>query len=141
MNPRQIDRTSPARTASRSNARPSIDAKRRQTIVAAALACAIPSHAFPIVARPGHANEAAATDDDVAMAITFLQERYSQKLPVVFQPISLLQRQFRLGYGRAMDLAIKIERIGFWQIHEPRPQQRVARLNTAFSRDCTYSSR
>lgn len=126
-----------ALTAS-TTAAPRIDIKRRQTVLAAALACAIPSLAFAAVEPFAPAPEATAGDAEVGSAIAFVQARYIQKQPVVYQPVSLLQRQFRLGYGKALALARKMERIGFWTIHEPQLQQREARLNATFSPDCAY---
>lgn len=127
---------SPGISAAKSNRMPGIDAKRRRTMVAAALACAIPSLAFAAAITRDVNPVADMEDGSVAMAVDFLRNRYYLKLPVVYSPVSLLQRQFRLGYGKAMALARQLEHIGFWQIDEPQPQQRVARLNAAFSAAC-----
>lgn len=117
---------------------PGVSPKRRQTIIAAALSRSLPSLVLPAVAPAGSPRESATENDEIALAIAFLRECYAQKLPVVYKPVSLLQRQFRLGYGRATELARQLERIGFWQIHEQHPQQRIALLNGAFRPDGWY---
>ncbi|HJV76106.1 MAG TPA: hypothetical protein VJ654_17935 [Noviherbaspirillum sp.] len=87
---RAANAASPDFAAAKSHCQPGIDAKRRRTVVAAALACAIPSLAFAAATPSSNASAVGIQDASVAMAITFLQDRYCVKLPVVYSPVSLL---------------------------------------------------
>ncbi|KIF83297.1 hypothetical protein [Noviherbaspirillum autotrophicum] len=116
------------------NAGGRIDRKRRQAVLASAIACTLPMLATPCTSAPElvlAADASGAGAVRVREAIAFIQRRYEQKIPVVYKPVSLLQRQFCLGYSAALALAGELERLQFWQIRV-QPSGRLAMLNQGY---------
>lgn len=57
----------------------------------------------------------------------FLADIFARRGPVIVGPISLLQRHFSLGYGRAITLAVNLEKLNVWSIYHDRAGMRSAR--------------
>lgn len=60
-------------------------------------------------------------------AWTFVQVQFEQQGDLIAGPVSLLQRQFRLGYGEALDLAGKLEQAQLWTVFRDAGGMRCAR--------------
>lgn len=56
-----------------------------------------------------------------------LADIFERRGPVIVGPISLLQRHFSLGYGRAITLAVNLEKLNVWSIYHDRAGMRSAR--------------
>lgn len=60
-------------------------------------------------------------------ASEYLAGIFDQHGPVIVGPISLLQRHFSLGYGRAIALALNLEKLNVWSIYHDGAGMRSAR--------------
>lgn len=57
----------------------------------------------------------------------FMQQHFGAHGDVIVGPVSLLQRQFGLGYGEALDLAGKLEQAQVWTVYRDASGMRCAR--------------
>jgi DNA segregation ATPase FtsK/SpoIIIE-like protein len=62
-----------------------------------------------------------------AQAWTFVQEHFEQGGDVIAGPVSLLQRQYGLGYGQALELAGQLEQAQVWTVFRDAAGMRCAR--------------
>jgi hypothetical protein len=60
-------------------------------------------------------------------AASFLDACFGQHGDVLVGPISLLQREYRLGYGAALDLAARLEEAQVWSVFHDASGMRCAR--------------
>ena len=60
-------------------------------------------------------------------AWTFVQAHFDQHGDVIAGPVSLLQREYGLGYGQALDLAGKLEQAQVWTVFRDAGGMRCAR--------------
>jgi DNA segregation ATPase FtsK/SpoIIIE-like protein len=66
-------------------------------------------------------------DDLLAEAASFVDAQFRQHGELVAGPISLLQRQYGLGYGAALDLAARLEEGQVWSVYRDAGGMRCAR--------------
>lgn len=94
--------------------------KRRTTLLGGAAILLLP-FAPPATRRPLSPVPAEPADGLFDAALQFIARRYAlQGQRVVYNPVSLLQREFLLGYGKAIDIACEMERRNIWVIaHGP----------------------
>lgn len=57
----------------------------------------------------------------------FVQQRFDAQGDVIVGPVSLLQRQYGLGYGHALELADKLEQAQVWTVYRDASGMRCAR--------------
>lgn len=60
-------------------------------------------------------------------AAAFIDGRFNEHGDVIAGPVSLLQRQYGLGYGQALDLADKLEQAQVWAVYRDVGGMRCAR--------------
>lgn len=60
-------------------------------------------------------------------AWSLVQSQFDQQGEVIAGPVSLLQRQFGLGYGQALDLAEQLEKAQVWTVFRDAGGMRCAR--------------
>jgi DNA segregation ATPase FtsK/SpoIIIE-like protein len=60
-------------------------------------------------------------------AWTFVQEHFDHVGEVIAGPVSLLQRQYGLGYGQALELAGQLEQAQVWTVFRDAAGMRCAR--------------
>jgi DNA segregation ATPase FtsK/SpoIIIE-like protein len=60
-------------------------------------------------------------------AWTFVQEHFDRAGEVIAGPVSLLQRQYGLGYGQALELAGQLEQAQVWTVFRDAAGMRCAR--------------
>jgi DNA segregation ATPase FtsK/SpoIIIE-like protein len=60
-------------------------------------------------------------------AWTFVQEHFDRVGEVIAGPVSLLQRQYGLGYGQALELAGQLEQAQVWTVFRDAAGMRCAR--------------
>jgi DNA segregation ATPase FtsK/SpoIIIE-like protein len=63
----------------------------------------------------------------LAQAAGFVEAQFRQHGELVVGPISLLQRQYGLGYGAALDLAAGLEDAQVWSVYRDASGMRCAR--------------
>jgi len=76
---------------------------------------------MPALRRPGR--------DELLFdqAAAFIATQFERQGEVIAGPVSLLQRQYHLGYGQALGLADRLERAGLWQVFRDAAGMRCAR--------------
>jgi DNA segregation ATPase FtsK/SpoIIIE-like protein len=60
-------------------------------------------------------------------AWTFVQRQFDEHGDVIAGPVSLLQRQYGLGYGQALELAGQLEQAQVWNVFRDAGGMRCAR--------------
>jgi hypothetical protein len=65
--------------------------------------------------------------DELAQATAFVDGQFRQRGDLIAGPISLLQRQYGLGYGEALALAQELQTARVWQVYRDGAGMRVAR--------------
>jgi DNA segregation ATPase FtsK/SpoIIIE-like protein len=60
-------------------------------------------------------------------AWTFVQAHFDQHGDVIAGPVSLLQREYGLGYGQALELAAQLEQAQVWTVFRDAGGMRCAR--------------
>lgn len=60
-------------------------------------------------------------------AAALVAAQFERQGDVIVGPVSLLQREHRLGYGEALALAERLERAGLWQVFRDASGMRCAR--------------
>jgi DNA segregation ATPase FtsK/SpoIIIE-like protein len=66
-------------------------------------------------------------DPLLADAAAYIEEIFQQRGAVIVGPVSLLQRHFSLGYGRAIRLTAALEKLNAWSIFHDASGMRSAR--------------
>jgi hypothetical protein len=57
----------------------------------------------------------------------FVQRQFEEQGDVIVGPVSLLQRQYALAYGQALELADKLEQAQVWMVYRDASAMRCAR--------------
>lgn len=60
-------------------------------------------------------------------AAALVAAQFERQGDVIVGPVSLLQREERLGYGEALALAARLEQAGLWQVFRDAAGMRCAR--------------
>ncbi|GAB3428227.1 hypothetical protein NX773_06090 [Massilia solisilvae] len=60
-------------------------------------------------------------------ALNLVQQHFDQHGDVIAGPVSLLQRQYGLGYGQALELAGQLEQAQVWTVFRDAAGMRCAR--------------
>lgn len=60
-------------------------------------------------------------------AWTFVQAHFDRSCDVIVGPVSLLQREYGLGYGQALELAGQLEQAQVWTVFRDAAGMRCAR--------------
>lgn len=60
-------------------------------------------------------------------AAALVAAQFERQGDVIVGPVSLLQREYRLGYGEALALADRLERAGLWLVFRDATGMRCAR--------------
>jgi DNA segregation ATPase FtsK/SpoIIIE-like protein len=60
-------------------------------------------------------------------ALTLVQAHFDQHGDVIAGPVSLLQREYGLGYGKALELAAQLEQAQVWTVFRDAAGMRCAR--------------
>jgi DNA segregation ATPase FtsK/SpoIIIE-like protein len=66
-------------------------------------------------------------DELYANALAMVQGHFEQHGDVIAGPVSLLQREYRLGYGQALELAAQLEQAQVWTVFRDAGGMRCAR--------------
>ena len=108
---------------------------RRQFLAAVGGVAVLVSGSVPSLRIPSEINDPAVHDEDPMLASDLEQARVwiarlrQQQINVLAGPISRLQREFRLGYGRACALAQCLEQHGEWSLFVNGAGARSARIH------------
>lgn len=92
---------------------------RISTLIAMAL-CGAAEARQPAVPAPS-------SDPLLADASAYIEGIFQSRGAIIVGPVSLLQRHFSLGYGRAISLAAALEELNVWTIFHDESGMRSAR--------------